>query len=72
MKVDGTLVCTSDGSNGCHYAVEIPSDGRFVEANELNSLSGVALGFHTVQTFVWSDNGAGGGFYNIRYAVYRP
>jgi hypothetical protein len=72
LEVDGILVCTSDASNGCHYAVEIPSDGRFVEANELNSLSSVALGFHTVQTFVWSDNGASGGFYNIRYAVYKP
>jgi len=72
LEVDGSLVCNSDSSNGCHYAVEIPSDGRFVEANELNSLSGVALGAHTVQTFVWSDHGASGAFYNIRYAVYRP
>lgn len=72
LSVDGTIVCTSDASNGCHYAAEIPSDGRFVEDNELNQLSGVTLGNHTVQTFVWSDNGAVGGFYNIRYQVLKP
>lgn len=72
LEVDGSLVCNSDPSNGCHYALRIPPDGRFGEANELNSLSGVAAGAHTVQTFVYADDGASGGFYNIRYAVYRP
>jgi hypothetical protein len=72
LAVDGTIVCTVDATGGCHYSIEAPQDGKFVEANELNQFSGVGLGNHIVQTFVWSDNGAVGGFYNVRVTVYKP
>jgi hypothetical protein len=73
LAVDGTIVCNVDATGGCHYSIEAPQDGKFVEANELNQYSGVGVGNHVVQTFVWSDNGGViGGFYNVRVTVYKP
>ncbi len=73
LYVDGVNVATSgDGSNGCHYTENTPSDGTFIEAGEENTLSGVALGDHTVQTFLYTNNGTPVSFYNISYHVYKP
>ena len=73
LYVDGVNVDTfGDGSNGCHYTEDTPSDGTFIEAGEENLLSGVALGTHTVQTFLYTNNGTPVNYYNISYHVYKP
>jgi hypothetical protein len=76
LYVDDAGVDTYDGSNGggngCHYTENTPSDGTFIEAGEENLLSGVGAGPHTVQTFLYTNNGTPVYFYNISYRVYEP
>ena len=72
LYVDDVPVSTSDGSNGCHYTEDTPSDYTFIEAGEENLLSGVGAGSHTVQTFLWPTNGTPVFNYNISYRVYEP
>jgi len=72
LYVDGVNVDTADGTRGCHYTANTPSDGTFVEGGEENSLSGVTVGNHTVQTFLWTDDGTPVYNYNISYHVYKP
>jgi hypothetical protein len=76
LYVDDAAVDTYDGtnggSNGCHYTEDTPSDGTFIEAGEENLLSGVGAGPHTVQTFLYTNNGTPVFFYNISYRVYEP
>jgi hypothetical protein len=67
--VDGVIVY---GASGCHYTANTPSDGTFVDGGEENSLSGVAVGDHTVQTFLYTDDGTPVYNYNISYHVYKP
>ena len=72
LYVDGVNVDKYDSSNGCNYTEDTPSDGTAVEGSEENSLSGVALGSHTVQTFLYTNNGTPVFNYNISYHVYKP
>ncbi|MGC2513505.1 MAG: hypothetical protein WA383_03215 [Terriglobales bacterium] len=72
LYVDDVAVDTSDGSNGCHFTEDTPSDGTFIEAGEEDLLSGVGPGAHTVQTFLYSTNGTPVFNYNISYRVYEP
>ena len=72
LYVDGVSVYVSDRTNGCHYTANTPADGTFVEGSELNQLSGVKVGNHTVQTFLYTENGARVYNYNIAYHVYKP
>ena len=69
LYVDGVAV---GGTNGCHYTEDTPSDGTFIEAGEENLLSGVGVGPHTVQTFLWTNKGTPVANYNISYHVYEP
>jgi len=72
LYVDGVSVDASNISNGCHYTENTPSDGTFVEGSELNQLNGVSLGSHTVQTFLYTNNGTAVYNFNISYHVYKP
>jgi hypothetical protein len=74
LYVDTVNVGTvGDGSYGCHYTENTPSDGiTFIEAGEENLLSGVALGAHQVQTFLYTNYGTPVEYYNISYRVYKP
>jgi hypothetical protein len=72
LYVDGVSVDSSNISNGCHYTANTPSDGTFVEGSELNQLSGVSIGSHTVQTFLYTNNGTPVYNFNISYQVYEP
>jgi hypothetical protein len=72
LFVDGVNVDSSNSSNGCHFTEDTPSTGSFVEGSELNQLSGVSPGLHTVQTFLFSNNGTPVYNFNISYQVYKP
>lgn len=72
LYVDGVSVYESDHTNGCHYTADTPADGTFVEGSGLNQLSGVKVGNHTVQTFLYTENGTHVYNYNIAYHVYKP
>jgi hypothetical protein len=72
LYVDGVSVDSSNISNGCHYTENTPSDGTFVEGSELNQLSGVSIGSHTVQTFLYTNDGTAVYNFNISYQVYKP
>ena len=69
---DAAVDTTGDGSNGCHFTEDTPSDGTFIEAGEEDLLSGVGAGPHTVQTFLYTTNGTPVFNYNISYRVYKP
>lgn len=69
LYVDGTAVdpyCFG-------YAGVTPADGSVLMGSSSQSLSGVAAGSHTVQTYFWSRNG---GCYvqyrHFTYRVYKP
>jgi hypothetical protein len=72
LFVDGNSVDSSDTSNGCHYTEDTPSTGSFIEGSGLNQLSGVSPGLHTVQTFLYTNNGTPVYNFNISYQVYKP
>lgn len=70
-------ICTYvDGSEmtqpECPYLGYIPNDGFFHAGNFTQNQSGLAAGAHTLQTYVYSDNGATLGIYNITYQLYTP
>jgi len=72
LFVDGINVDSSNGANGCHFTEDTPSTGSFIEGSELNQKSGVSRGLHTVQTFLFSNNGTPVFNFNILYQVYKP
>lgn len=72
LYVDGVSVYVPDHTNGCHYTADTPADRTFVEGSGLNQLSGVKVGSHTVQTFLYTENGTHVYNYNIAYHVYKP
>jgi hypothetical protein len=65
--VDGSFL---DGAQ--YYVANTPNDGSFVTGTRSTSGSGFLHGFHTVQTFIFSNNGAPVQQYNITYHVYKP
>ena len=54
----------------CPFLGVIPSDGTYVAGSFAQNTS-VSPGTHTVQTFVYTDNGANRSIYEIQYQVYR-
>jgi hypothetical protein len=59
-------------ANGCPLAGETPADGTAAIGSFSQSLSGLAHGNHTVQTYYFTDQGAGVLDYTINYRVYKP
>jgi hypothetical protein len=67
LEVDGAL------SSGCPYTTgETPIDGGFVQSSSSQSISGIATGDHTVQTYFSTYYGAQVNYYNSTYRVYKP
>ena len=68
LYVDGKPVDTY-----CYgYAGTTPSDGSPVMGTSSQSLSGVAAGNHTVQTYFWSREGSTAQYGHFTYNVYKP
>jgi len=63
--VDGVSV------NGCYYNGSTPSDGTYVMGSVSQGKT-VAHGNHTVQTYIYSRNGALMNFYNFTYKIFKP
>jgi hypothetical protein len=66
-EVDG-----GDLSGGCFYAANTPDDGSFVTGTRSDSNGGYTHGNHTVQTFLFTNNGAPVQKFNVTYRVYKP
>jgi len=54
------------------YAGTTPSDGTFVMGSSSQTVSGLAYGNHTVQTYLWSRNGCSVSYRHFTYNVYAP
>ena len=54
------------------YAGMTPSDGTYFVVSSSQSLSGLALGSHTVQTYFWSQKGCEVTYRHTTYTVYKP
>jgi hypothetical protein len=66
-----------DGSNinshgNCYYSGNLPLDGSFLEASTSLSKDGIPVGDHTVQTRIYTADGAEVFYYNANYKVYKP
>jgi hypothetical protein len=66
LYVDGVMI------NGCYFTIGTDSSGRYVQNHTTQSVSGVAHGTHTVQTFQYSNNSGSFGFYSASYRVFKP
>jgi hypothetical protein len=66
-QVDGVFL---DG--GAHYVGNTPNDNSFVTGAQSTSGSGFLHGNHSVQSFIYSNNGAPVQQYNVVYHVYKP
>jgi hypothetical protein len=70
LYVDGVA---NGGNSGCgFFAGQTPSDGSWVNSSNSISVSGIALGNHTVQTYFKSFYGAYVAHYDTNYRVYKP
>ena len=68
LFVDGVIANTQ-----CEgYAGVTPSDGTYLLGSTSQSLSGLALGTHTAQTYFWSRNGCTAFYGKFNYRVYKP
>jgi hypothetical protein len=67
-QVDGAFIAEPN----CPYLGVIPSDSSFLAGSFTQNVSAVAPGNHTLQTFVYTDNGGDRAVYNITYRLYRP
>lgn len=67
LYVDGT-----PGPNCDYYVGESTTDLFFINAVNSDTVSGVALGNHTVQMYFWTANGADVSHYQATYHVYKP
>jgi hypothetical protein len=56
----------------CYYTANTPSDFSFVTGTRSDTIGGISAGTHTVQTFIYSNNGTAVQQYNISYRVYKP
>jgi hypothetical protein len=63
--VDGVAV------NGCYYNGSTPADSTFVMGTVSQGKT-VPHGNHTVQTFLYSQQGAFMNFYNFTYKIFKP
>jgi hypothetical protein len=64
--VDGTAV------DGCYYTGETNSDGTYSQQSTSHASNAVPFGKHTVQTVLYTLDGATVSFYNFNYRVYKP
>ncbi len=63
--VDGASV------NGCYFNGEMLASGNYAMFSVSQGIT-VPFGTHTVQTFVYTDGGGFGGYFNANYRVYKP
>jgi len=67
-EVDGVIIAEPS----CPYLGTVPSDGSLVAGSFVQNMSAVPAGNHTLQTFVYTDNGGNRAIFNITYRLYRP
>lgn len=67
-EVDGNII----QEPSCPYLGTVPSDGSFIAGSFVQNMSQVSSGNHTLQTFVYTDNGGNRAIFNITYRLYRP
>jgi hypothetical protein len=70
-------ICTAVDGNFmaqplCPFLGILPADSSFVGGSFAQTMSGLAPGGHSVQTFIYTDSGANLSIYEITYRVYRP
>ena len=56
----------------CPFLGVVPSDGSFLAGSFAQSKTGVSVGNHTVQSFLFTNNGGSRNIYEIVYRVYVP
>ena len=56
----------------CPFLGDVPSNGSFTSGSFAQSKTGVSVGNHTVQSFLFTDNGGNRNIYEIVYRVYVP
>ncbi len=66
--VDGNYMDQPD----CPYLGYVSSDGSYLAGSFVQNMSGVTAGKHTLQTFLYTDDGATLSIYNIVYRLYTP
>jgi len=67
-SVDGVFI-----ENGaCYYSADTPNDASFVTGTRSDTRGGYAVGSHTVQTYIYTNNGTPVQQYNVSYRVYKP
>jgi hypothetical protein len=67
-QVDGAFM----GEPLCPFLGVVPSDGTLIFGSFAQTKTGVSVGDHTVQTFVYTANGATRSIYEIAYRLYVP
>jgi hypothetical protein len=70
-EVDGNFLQSTPVS-GCFFAANTPDDNSFVTGTRTDSGSGFLHGNHTIQSFLFTVNGAPVQQFNILYKVYKP
>jgi hypothetical protein len=66
--VDGSFMSEPN----CPYLDVLQNDGFFHSGSFVQSQSGIVKGFHTLQTFIYSDNGISIANWEIDYRAYSP
>ncbi|HTZ96971.1 MAG TPA: hypothetical protein VMB18_11270 [Terriglobales bacterium] len=83
VQVSGTVagnkwaICTFVDGNEmqqplCPYLGYVSSDGSYVAGSFVQNMSSVPAGNHTLQTQLYTDDGANLSIYNIVYRLYTP
>jgi hypothetical protein len=67
-QVDGAFM----GEPLCPFLGVVPSDGTFTFGSFAQTKTGVSVGDHTVQTFLYTANGGARHIYEIAYRLYVP
>lgn len=71
--VDGCLYVDGVGDGHCGLIDdEAPPDGSWAQATSSHHTSGVGLGNHTVQTFIFCNSGCDLAYFHVNYRVYKP
>lgn len=69
IYVDGS----SSYDTGCgFYSTILDASGLYEQTSSTHTLAKVPFGNHTIQTYVWTDDGETIGFYDVTYSVYKP
>lgn len=83
VQVSGTVagnrwaICATVDGNfmaqpNCPFQGYVTSDGSYVSGSFVQNMSAVTAGPHTLQTFLYTDDGATLANYNITYRLYTP